>query len=337
MTERVCVPQLRKDLYRAAIMGFAVGDALGAPAEFGERWMRDMDPVKEMRNGGVFDVPVGGWTDDTSMVLAALESLRTGFDQADMMDRFVSWYRTGRYTWSGQAIGVGKQILKALETYEITKDINTCGGCLESDNGNGALMRILPVCLYGYEQVELGKMNVEQVVSMIHQASALTHAHARSQIACGLYYFMSEAILNEDGILSARLQMGLDKGLEFYKHMVDGEAALWKNPPQKTNVVEELQHYHRLFDLEAFSDTKRDDIRSTGYVVDTLEAAVWCLITTDCFEIALLKAVNLGLDTDTIAAIAGGLAGLYYGYEAIPAEWRNVLQKREMVEAADFC
>ena len=116
------------------IMGFAIGDALGAPAEFGERWMRDMDPVKEMRSGGEFDVPEGGWTDDTSMTIATMESLKNGFDPEDMMKRFLSWYRTGEYSWCGKPIGIGKQVLRALEHYEQFGDIGTCGGRTEMDN-----------------------------------------------------------------------------------------------------------------------------------------------------------------------------------------------------------
>lgn len=140
----------RTSIWLNGIMGFAVGDALGAPVEFGERWMRDMDPVKEMRSGGIFDVPEGGWTDDTSMTIATLESLKNGFNPEDIMKRFLSWYRTGEYSWCGKPIGVGKQILRSLEQYEENGDINTCGCKTEMDNGNGSLMRMLPVCMYGY-------------------------------------------------------------------------------------------------------------------------------------------------------------------------------------------
>ena len=136
--------------FRDGIIGLAIGDMLGAPVEFGERWMRDEDPVKGPRSGGIFDLPPGAWTDDTSMTLATLHSLKAGFDPQDLMNRFLAWLRTGAYTLDGEAIGIGKQILRSLEHYEAHGDLTACGGTGERDNGNGSLMRILPVCLYAH-------------------------------------------------------------------------------------------------------------------------------------------------------------------------------------------
>lgn len=307
-----------KHIFRDGIIGLTAGDALGAPAEFGERWMRDMDPVREMRSGGIFEVPVGGWTDDTSMTLATLDSLRGGYDPEDIMRRFVSWLRTGEYSLFDEPIG--KQILRAIERFEQSGNIRSCGGTEESDNGNGSLMRILPICLFGYLEKKSGRMTTADVLNMVHEASALTHNHPRSLIACGVWYFITESILDGDGPLNALLQAGIDQGIAFYRSM-------------DAPFADELSHYARTFDLNALRLIPRDAVSSTGYVVDTLEAALWSLATTDTFEACLLKAVNLGLDTDTIAAIAGGVAGLYYGYDAIPAQWRSALQKREEIES----
>jgi len=153
---------------------------------------------------------------------------------------------------------------------------------------------------------------------MVHQVSALTHAHLRSQMACGIYYFLVKAVLNGEGSLQERLQKGVDDAKAYYEKDVAN--------------LTELAHYGRLFDLESFRQVQEDQIRSSGYVVDSLESAVWGLLTTDTYREALLKVVNLGEDTDTIAAIAGGLGALYYGYEGIPAEWIEVVQKREWIE-----
>jgi len=302
---------------RSGIWGLVVGDSLGAPVEFGERWMRDMDPVKEMRSGGIFEVPVGGWTDDTSMILATLDSLRYGYCLDDMMERFAAWMRNGEYSIFNEAIGIGKIIREAILDYEQNGDVRTCGRTSESDNGNGSLMRILPVCLYGYKKWKKGFMTETEVVDMVHEVSALTHAHDRSKVACGLYYFLVRAVIEGTGNLKARLADGIACGFAFYRN---------------TDAVGELKYYSRIENIEKLSRIDREDIKSTGYVVDSLEAAVWCLVTTESFKECLLKAVNLGVDTDTIAAIAGGLAGLYYGYEAIPEEWLDVLQKREWIE-----
>ena len=301
-------------IWQDAVLGFVVGDALGAPAEFGERWMRDMDPVKGMRSGGVFDVPEGGWTDDTSMVLATMDSLKNGFSREEIMNRFLAWYRCGEYSWSGRPIGVGKQILKALERYETERNLDTCGGCKETDNGNGSLMRILPVCLYGYEKQKNGELTLTETLDMIHQTSDLTHAHIRSKIACGLYYFILQAVLDEAGDIAERIQAGLDRGFEYYIQ------------------ESEIEYYDRIRNLGEFRNAVCDEIRSSGYVVDTLEAVIWCLITAWTYKDSVLKAVNLGLDTDTIAALTGAVAGLYYGFENIPEEWLMVLKESDKIK-----
>jgi len=158
-----------------------------------------------------------------------------------------------------------------------------------------------------------------EAIDTIHKVGNLTHAHIRSNIACGLYCFMTSAILNEEGSLTNRLQAGLDKGFAFYEaYLADHE---------------NLEYYDRLRNLDSFGDLPEDSIRSTGYVVDTLEAAVWSLVNTESFADALLKAVNLGYDTDTVGAVCGGLAGLYYGYDTIPVDWLATLQQRDWIES----
>ena len=175
-------------------------------------------------------------------------------------------------------------------------------------------MRIMPVCLYVYDQ----GLPDDEAVKIVHAGSGLTHNHAGSKIACGLYYFCVKAILNGSGNLNSRLQSGLDRGFDFYERDI-------------LNRVE-LSYYGRLRDLNVFSHAEEDAIKSTGYVVDSLEAAIWSLVNTDSFKECELKAVNLADDSDTIGAIAGGLAGLYYGYENMPEEWLSVIQRREWIE-----
>lgn len=311
-------------IMKDGIWGLIVGDAMGAAVEFGERWMRDFDPVKEMRSGGMFEVPIGGWTDDTSMALATLQSLKSGYHPVDIMEQFVAWLRHGKYSLFTYPIGIGKQILRAIEAYEKYGDIHTCGPSTERDNGNGSLMRILPVCLYGYSKQKAQEMSTEEVLVMIHEVSGLTHNHMRSKIACGLYYFMMCEVIERQGTLLECMQKGLDKGFQFYRTNDIGNVA--------GDSETELAHYKRLENLYIFKEEVREHINSTGYVVDTLEAAVWCLITEDNYERTILEAVNLGLDTDTIAAVAGGLAGLYYGYEGIPEEWIQNIKKKDIIE-----
>ncbi len=307
------------NIWLSGIIGVVVGDALGCPVQFMSREEILADPVTTMIGHGTYDMPVGTWTDDSSMTLALLDSIRDkgGIDHKDIMNRFTRWIRNGEYTPFGEAFDVGHGTMAAIVRYMKGGDLKSCGGTTERDNGNGSLMRILPACLYAYEN----KLTDEEAVFMIHQVAGLTHNHIRGQIACGLYYFCVKSVLDEKGPLVERLQIGFDKGFESYTEFL-----------QDTS---ELSHYDRLRDIKKFSEVPESQIQSSGYVVDTIEAAVWSLITTDSFKSCELKAANLGDDTDTIGAIAGGLAGLFYGYDGIPKEWLEVIQRREWIE--DLC
>lgn len=303
-----------RNIYLDAIMGVVVGDALGVPVEFSEREELKENPVTGMIGYGTYNLPAGSWSDDSSMTLATLESLKEGYDLKDMMDRFAAWMNEGAYTPFGEMFDIGNGTSMAIMRYLRTGNVSTCGGKTARENGNGSLMRIMPICLYCYDEYNNKKISRQKALEMVYGVSALTHNHMRSKIACGLYYFMVKALLDESGNLTERLQKGLNEGFEMFS-----------DDP-------ECRYYLRVKNLDTFKETVEKDIRSSGYVVDSFEAAVWCLITTDSYEKAALKAVNLGSDTDTVAAITGGLAGLYYGYESIPENWLEVIQRREWIE-----
>lgn len=308
------------NIWMNGIMGLVVGDALGMPVQFMERSEIKKHPVETMEGYGTYNMPPGTWSDDSSMAIATLVSLqeKQGINYQDIMERFVSWTTKGEYTPAGVAFDQGLTCMEAIGRFMVTKDYKTCGKTGEWANGNGALMRIMPACLYAYEKVKSGTWFVEEAVECVHQVSALTHNHLRSKMACGIYYFMICSILDGEGSLQERLQKGVDESVKFYQGDITSYA--------------ELAHYGRLFHLDEFAQVPETKIKSTGYVVDSLEAAVWSLLTTDSFEAALLKAVNLGDDADTVGAIAGGLAALYYGYEAIPEAWLNSIIRREWIE-----
>ena len=300
------------DMIRSGVFGVVTGDALGCPVQFRDREEVAVFPVTGMRGHGTFDLPKGTWTDDSSLTLALLSAIAdTGtIDLKYVMDNFVDWLDHGGFTPFGVSFDIGRGTMRAIRDYAHRHDPRRCGGDEVTNNGNGSLMRILPACLYAHVK----GLDDAEAVRQIHLAGSLTHAHIRANIACGLYFFMVKAILTGDGTLTQRLQRGLDRGFEFY------EKTLY-------DCDDDIGAYRRLRDLTAFAALPEDAIRSTGYVVDTLEAAVWTLITTDSFPDALLKAVNLGYDTDTVGAVAGGLAGLFYGYGAIPADWIDALQR----------
>lgn len=310
------VNDMNTNIWLSGIMGVVVGDALGCPVQFMSREEVKRDPVNGMRGYGTFNLPEGSWTDDSSLTLALLASIneRGGIDLHDIMHRFSRWLNYGEYTPFGRSFDIGMGTMDAICRYIKNNDTNSCGGASVSNNGNGSLMRIMPACIYAYEK----RMKDDEAVSMIHEVSGLTHGHLRSKIACGLYYFCVCSILNDKGSLAERIQNGIYAGFRFYQRDI--------------SAIDELVWYSRLKDIKEFADLPENEIKSSGYVVDSLEAAIWSLITTDNFKDCELRAVNLGDDTDTVGAIAGGLAGLYYGYSGIPAEWIDVIRKREWIE-----
>lgn len=294
---------------KAVILGHNVADALGVPVEFVDRKKLDKNPVNEMRGFGTYPYPAGTWSDDTSMTLAALDSLSDGVvDWDDIMIKFGNWLQEGEYTPTGEVFDAGRTCIKSIIDYFAHNyKALECGQINEHSNGNGSLMRILPFVLYCFYNRQSNND-----IELIHKASCLTHAHRRSQIACGIYAEIMWQIIENPVIES--VQTGLSKAYEIY------------------NGEDEFKHYTRIFDKD-FSKTDRTLIKSSGYVVDTLEAAIWCLLNTDNYTDCVLKAVNLGDDTDTVAAVAGGMAGALYGYGSIPQEWLDILARRDYIES----
>lgn len=304
----------RYHLIRGAIFGHAIGDALGVPVEFVPRQRLQDHPVEDMAGGGSRGYPAGTWSDDSSMTFCALASLTqcNGFNGMDMMERFAKWAQDGYMTSTGRAFGIGRTTAAAICRFLRGEHSAAYGGTSEKDNGNGSLMRILPVVLFNFFCKANG--SDEQRMETIYQASQLTHAHLRSQVACGIYSFIAAELLCKPAKSSVLL--GLQKSSEFYQDH------------------EEYPNFSRLFSAGSFS-LPMEEIKSGGYVVDTLEAAVWCLMNSSTYRDCVLKAVNLGGDTDTVAAVAGGLAGILYGEAALPEAWSTQLADSKMID--DLC
>lgn len=297
-------------LIKSVMLGHAVGDALGVPVEFCDRHELDEAPVTDMEGFGTYPYPAGCWSDDTSMSLAALDSLAGGVvNYDDIMGKFGAWYYNDMYTPTGEMFDVGNTCSYAIENYFVHHNpAEKCGLSGEQSNGNGSLMRIHPFVLYACAK----RMAVDEWSELIMKASALTHAHDRSEVGCLIYSFVMMELLNGMG------KNGITNGL--------------KKAEQYLSICTEFVSYKRIFRKD-FSDLPRDEIRSSGYIVDTLEAAIWCVLTTDNYRDCVLKAVNLGDDTDTVASITGALAGALYGYDSIPKEWINTLRCRDYIEA----
>ena len=301
---------------KAVMVGHAVGDALGVPVEFCSREMLDADPVTDMRGSGSHDVPKGTWSDDTSMSLCALEAMggqKINIDR--VMRNFVKWLDEGEFTATGKTFDVGNTCCGAICEYKRGTEWKRCGASSDNSNGNGSLMRIQPFAMFVADKI----IPVERKISVVEIGSVLTHAHTRSRIACGIYAFVLWEILADQSKTAVR--RGLEKAKRFYE----------EKGKTKPGYATELRYYSRLFS-DNFDKTDRRKIMSGGYVVETLEAAIWCLLTTDNYRDCVLASVNLGHDTDTVGAVTGGLAGAMYGYEGIPQSWRETLLRRDYIE-----
>lgn len=305
----------------SAVLGFVVGDALGVPAEFLSRMELKENPITDMIGYGTHDQPAGTWSDDSAMTIATIEWL--GENRGDLqnydalMDKFSQWLMYGEYTPYGDNFDNGISTSRALIRYGKGTEPLQCGGKAENENGNGSLMRILPAALFfsdGLLHTELDK--TEQIFNL----SALTHAHMRSKLGCLIYSeIVADLLCMPKASKLSMVTNSLTRCMEYL------------NSSAEEDTSEEMKKYSRLWDLEAFMKLPEDEIKSSGYVVDTLEAAVWCFLNTESYRNCVLRAVNLGDDTDTVSAVAGGLAGLYYGMESIPQKWLDLIPKREWI------
>ena len=289
----------RKDVENG-IYGLIAGDALGVPYEFKSREAIKKSPCVDMVGVPIHGAAVGVWSD-----LATMNGLtrfpREGY--RPIMDNFIAWLDRGEYSVDG-AFDVGHCCFDAISAYRAGVPPEQCGGKGEYSNGNGSLMRILPACLY---EIALNGGEEKKIVDGV---CSLTHAHPVSLAACRIYTDVVK------GILSKKDKKELLPVSQIYGR---GE-------------------YDRLTD-KTFYTVPESEIKSGGYVVESLEAALWCFDTTQSYRECVLKAVNLGDDADTTAAIAGGLAGLYYGKESIPAHWLEMLGGKSVIERTvdEFC
>ena len=289
-----------------AVLGLAVGDALGVPVEFQPRETLRREPVTGMRGFGSHHQPPGTWSDDTSLAMCLLESLLgAGFSPEDAGRRFAAWHDSNYWTARGSVFDVGNATAEAIRRLKRGTPAVEAGGRGETDNGNGSLMRLLPASIYFARSPEA------MAAGAISQFSSITHAHPRSRLACVLFSWMGSALLEGKDPAAALQEAKARVGT------LTGYAA-------------ELEHFGLLLqqDLAGLPEGR---ISSGGYVVDTLTAAVWCLLGTGSFHDCVLRAVNLGGDTDTTGAVAGALAGLHYGVGGISTEWTEALARAKEI------
>ena len=289
-----------------SLVGHAIGDAMGTPVEFYMRNYLQNNKVTEMLgNIGQHNEPIGSWSDDTSMELALIDSIinNNSINYDDIMNNFVLWIKDGKYTPSNHAFGVGRGCLKAISRYSKGIPALECGINDENHQSNGSLMRILPIAIYSHAN----NLSINKLKEITDNVGGLTHKQDSVQLACFIYVTFIIDLLN-----------GMNKN-EAYSNMKCRKYKYRK---------ESIDMYNRLL-KEDIRTLSIEDIKSSGYIVDTIEAAFWCFLIHDNYEDTIVEAINLGQDTDTIAAIAGSMAGIVYGIDSIPKRWLNKMQKRE--------
>lgn len=308
----VLLPDHRPNAAIGGLVGLLIGDALGVPYEFHspdqlpQRGLIDMQPPNGFRRAHA-GVPIGTWSDDGAQALCLLASLLEcgKFSLTDFADRLLQWHDQGYLAVDGDVFDVGNQTADALDNLRDGVSARESGGASERDNGNGSLMRVLPLALWhtGTD---------EELVKDAHLQSLPTHAHARSLVACAFYILVAKGYLRQLGDpwvwADARLA-------EIYQN--------WPNGQDRTAFLRELDV------LRSFPKT--DNPRGTGYVLDTIWSTRRAL-EEDSFENVVRRAIIFGHDTDTTASVAGGLAGIKFGLAGIPVRWLEQLRGLDIAE-----
>jgi ADP-ribosylglycohydrolase len=302
---------IKRDYYRDILFGVAVGDALGVPVEFKSRQEISEKPITDMIGYGTYGLPPGTWSDDSSLTFCLADALADGYDLQTIANGFVKWRYDNFWTARGEVFDVGIGTQQAIERVLKGTRPELAGGFDSWSNGNGSLMRILPLLAY------IKDKPVEERFAITKDVSSITHGHIRSAIACFYYIEFARKLLSGTNLTTVYNEL----------------KAEISNYLNSTNINKgEIALFNGLLVDDVYTKNG-DTIKSSGYVLDTLEASIWCLMNTSSYQEAVLKAVNLGEDTDTTGAVAGGLASLYYGYQNIPQKWVIMLARSKDIEA----
>lgn len=306
---------------KGGIIGLAVGDALGVPVEFTSREYLKQNPVDAMIGYGTYNLPPGTWSDDSSLTFCLAQSLLNDYNLEDISKNFVAWRDKSFWCTNSGVFDIGNQTNKSIDvlknihkTNNIEKLNNLRDSSNEKTNGNGSLMRIFPLFFYIREKP------LKTQFEIIWDVSALTHPHILSALSCFFYFrFINYLSFDKKNIAFKKAQ---EEVAEFFK----------TNDEIHDN---EINKFAKLFSPN-FKDFKENEIDSDAYVIHSLEASIWAFLNNDSYQNTVLNAVNLGIDTDTNAAIAGSLAGFYYGYDNIPYYWvENIARKDDILELCD--
>lgn len=287
------------DKKRGCLYGAAVGDALGAPIEF--KMPGEFAPVTEFRSGGPFLLNAGDWTDDTSMALALADSIGSGWNPNDQADKYLDWWQKGKYSVNGMCFDIGGTTRYSLMRYDETRDAYTCADKQAENSGNGSIMRLAPIPIK-YHNLSLVELRIKA-----RESSMVTHASEQCLSACEFLATTVAALINGATKEEALALPFKDLHPCIQQWMVEEKRYLHRNPPE---------------------------IIGSGWVIQSLEAALWAFAGAKDFEEAVLRAVNLGNDADSTGAVCGQLAGACWGESGIPQRWRDKLSRKDMIENA---
>lgn len=292
------------------LIGLAVGDALGAAIEF--KSPGDFEPVTGYRAGGPHRLNPGEWTDDTSMALALADSIGTvGWDIDDQTRRYVEWRETGKYSVNGRCFDIGITTSRSLSRFQQSGSAATSGSTVESSSGNGSIMRLAPVPI---RYCHLFPNDIESLARFAEESSLPTHASEQCLSACRYMALLLAGLIHDedrDRILSP----------------------VWE-PLARLKAIKPLHPLIQEVADGSFRKKQPPVIRGSGWVVQSLEAALWAFHDAASFEEAVLRAVNLGEDADTTGAVCGQFAGAYWGESGIAESLRSGLARKDMIDKA---
>lgn len=287
-----------------AIIGFTLADAFGVPVEF---LKRDTYKINELVSYGSWDVPAGSWSDDSAMTFITMQHLANNEPIDQLKQAFCDWTYRGYWSFDDEpAFDVGMTIREVISRWE-SNGFHELAKTDEFSNGNGALMRILPIAIWSYAK----KMTGQTLFSFIKTYAELTHGHIRSTLCCYHYTLIVHQLLDKHSFT------------ESFHYANEALMQVLNEYPSETS------HFERLFILEQLP---REQIASSGYVIDTMEAVYWSLLNSNNYYEAIHLAVHLGEDTDTVGALTGGLAGLLYDELNVPDDWINTLAKIDEIK-----
>ena len=297
-----------------ALLGVAIGDAVGVPFEFSSREKMKLNPAKDMVGYGTHNQPSGTWSDDSSLTFCLAQSLLNGYDLKDIAQNFIKWKNEAYWSAGGKVFDIGITTAKAISRLrkiieendlEELKQQKNYGD--EYDNGNGSLMRIMPLLFF------IKGKPIKEQFEIVWEVSALTHRHIRAAMCCLVYLKLAEKLL-----------AGKDKKLAYSETRED-ILTFWNDIEFPNN---ERQHFEKVIQRN-ITETNINDLKSGGYVMEVLESSIWFFLNKESYEDTILSIINIGHDTDTSAAIVGGLAGIYYGQKGIPEYWIASIAKME--------